>query len=374
MRAFKKTLGLFLTLVFALMLANIQPITIKAEEYAYTIRISLGNNADAYFDSTYVAGLKSKYGKDKYLKDKDNKPKDRVDDSKSDVLTITGCVYGEELEFDLDSLIKIKANATTGEEKYYVSGLRVSGGNKLVQKKGESDKNLTVVKKPYIKVTGDETYVVAYGVGTVIPYTVKYVDEEGNALLEDDTLYAAKGEVVYVPAKHIDKYYPNAYYLTDSTGLKADTVFTFIYKKYSGSTKIIDETSYSSSTVYGDPTYEYQYRNNGTNTTQEGTTNNRGNGGNAGGGAGDADAGDGDNAGAGDDTTITDGETPLDVIDIGEEEVAKAGGTPEEHFVRNMIVGIIIAIIAVLTILIALFVAERKRRAQAVRTDKNDEE
>lgn len=363
MRAFKKTLGLFLTLVFVITLANLNPIIAEAS-YTYQIKIALGNNADASFDSSAVDALKADLGSDRVSVD-------------GDVLKITGWNYNDTYNFDVDALVKVKANEITGERKYYVAGLRVSGGDALVTSptKGSDDNN-NVEASANITVTGDETYVVAYGVGTVIPYTVKYVDESGNALLEDDTLYAAKGEVVYVPAKHIDKYYPNAYYLTDSTGLKADTVFTFIYKKYSGSTKVIDETSYSSSTVYGNPTYEYQYRNSGTNTTQEGTTNNRGNGGNAGGNAGDADnaGGEGDGAGAGDDTTITDGETPLDVIDISDEEVAKAGGTPKDNFIRNMIVGIIIAIIAVLTILIALFVAEKKRRAQLVRTNDNNED
>ncbi len=365
MRAFKKTLGLFLTLVFVITLANLVPINAEAS-YTYRIKIALGNNADASFDSSAVDALKADLGSDRVSVD-------------GDVLTITGWNYDDTYNFDVDALVKVKANETTGERKYYVSGLRVSGGDSLVTSptKGSNDNN-NVEASANITVTGDETYVVAYGVGTVIPYTVKYVDESGNALLEDDTLYAAKGEVVYVPAKHIDKYYPNAYYLTDSTGLKADTVFTFIYKKYSGSTKVIDETSYSSSTVYGEPTYEYQYRNSGTTTTtEEGTTNNRGNGGNAGGNAGDADnaGGDGDDAGAGEDTTITDGDTPLDVIDISDEEVAKTGGTPKDNFIRNMIIGIIIAIIAVLFVLITLYVAEKKRRAHVVRTnDNNDDE
>ena len=349
-----KISGMLVAAAFSTLLFSSQSIQAKADAYTYQVKISLGNNEDAYFDEAVVADLQSKYSVT----------------ASEDELVIDKLEYNDTLSLTADSLVKIKPDETTGQSKYYVSGLRVSGNDTVL--KNDSLANLAV--------TSDETYVVAYGVGSTIPYTVAYVDGDGNALLPEDTLYAAKGEVILVPAKHVNGYYPDALYRTASKGLKEDTVFTFVYSKYTGEVTYVEDTTYSSSTEYGEPTYEYQY------TTRNGGNDNAGGQGNAGrnaaGNAGNGAAA-GDNAGAGDAADgadeetaeeIVDDEVPLDVIDIDDEQVALAGGT-KDPLVRNMIIGIIIAIIAILIVVFTLIVANKKRKTEIARVqDKKNQD
>ena len=354
MKKAKKLLGLILTFVFVLTLANLNPNVAKAESYTYQVKILIGNNEDASFISEGVDSLKAKYGDERVS-------------VKKDVLKIDELKYGEEIDIRVDQLIQISPNAKTGNTKYYLSGLRVSGGDTIVtQATKDADGNRAVTLNGTVE--GDEDYVVAYGVGSTIPYTVRYVDADGNALAQDDIYWGTPGEIVLVPARHIDNYYPDALYRTTSAGLKENTVFTFQYTKNNGRVVYIDETTYSSDTVYGEPVYEYQYVNRGTRTADGGRTTRPAAGGgngaaNAEGDNADADAGD-DNgdAGAGQ-TTIEDEQTPLDVIDIDDPDTAKHGETAKDNFRRNMIIGILIAIIAVVIILIALLVANKKRKA-----------
>ena len=341
--------------------------TTTVSTYTYSIKISLGNNSDAYFDDTAVAELGNNYTVSLSSLGKN--------------LVISKLAYDSNVTFNFSDLIKVKIdNTETETSKYYVKGLRVAGSDDLVK---DTNKNVT------LHVKGDESYVVAYGVGTIIPYTVRYVDEDDNELLPDETLYAAEGEVVYVPARHIKGYVPDYYYRTASNGLKKDTVFTFEYHKrvIGEETEVIEKTETSSSTVEGDPEYEYEYEyidggstgtttggGNTTVTTQNngggngGTVNNRADAGD-GADAGDADAGAAGNEGG---ETIEDDNTPGGILDIDDEEVAKAGGT-RDTLIRNMIIGIIIAIIAVASILVTLYIANKKRKQELVKVEKHDD-
>ncbi|MBQ7469573.1 MAG: hypothetical protein IJS76_04035 [Pseudobutyrivibrio sp.] len=355
MKKAKKLLGLILTFVFALTLANLNPDIAKAESYTYRVNICIGNNEDASFISEGVDSLKAKYGEERVS-------------VMDDVLTIEELNYGEEIDIRVDQLIQISPNAETGNTKYYLSGLRISGGDTIVtQAKKDADGNRAVTLHGTVE--GDEDYVVAYGVGATIPYTVKYVDADGNALAPDDIYWGTIGEIVLVPARHLDNYYPDALYRTASEGLKENTVFSFQYTKYDGKIRYIDETTYSSETVYGEPVYEYQYVNRGTRTTDGGRTTRPAAGGNgaanADGDDADADAGEdnGDGGDADQTTTIEDEQTPLDVIDIDDPDTAKHGETAKDNFKRNMFIGILIAVIAIVIILIALLVAHNKRKA-----------
>ncbi|SFO16826.1 hypothetical protein SAMN05216351_10411 [Pseudobutyrivibrio sp. JW11] len=341
--------------------------------YTYRIKISLGNNANAYFDDAAVAELAARGAQE---------PKYTVSKSESGKnLVISKLAYDSNVTFNFGDLIKVKTdNTETETSKYYVKGLRVAGSDDLVN---DTNKSVT------LHVVGDESYVVAYGVGNIISYTVRYVDEDENELLPDETLYAAEGEVVYVPARHIKGYVPDYYYRTASNGLKKDTVFTFEYHKrvIGEETEVIEKTETSSSTVEGDPEYEYEYEyidggstgtttggGNTTVTTQNngggngGTVNNRADAGD-GAGAGDADA---DAAGNEGGETIEDDNTPGGILDIDDEEVAKAGGT-RDTLIRNMIIGIIIAIIAVASILVTLYIANKKRKQELVKVEKHDD-
>ena len=204
MKFLKKAFSVLFTLAFLLSIFAFDSKVVNAS-YTYRIKISLGNNGNAYFDETGVNNLGASY---------------EVSQSGRN-LVISNLAYDSTVTFNYSDIIKIKAdNTETQTSKYYVKGLRVSGSDDLVDATNKVV-NLTVL--------GDESYVVAYGVGTIIPYTVRYVDEEGNQLLDDETLYAAKGEVVFVPSRHIKGYVPDAYYKTASKGLREDMVFEFVY-------------------------------------------------------------------------------------------------------------------------------------------------
>ena len=179
MKKAKKLLGLILTFVFVLILANLNPNVAKAESYTYEVKILIGNNEDASFISEGVDSLKAKYGNE-------------CVSVKDDVLTIKELEYGDEIDIRVDQLIQISPNAETGNTKYYLSGLRVSGGDTIVtQATKDAEGNRAVTLNGTVE--GDEDYVVAYGVGSTIPYTVKYVDADGNALMVYDS---EKGEYV----------------------------------------------------------------------------------------------------------------------------------------------------------------------------------
>ena len=360
MKFLKKAFSVLFTLAFLLSIFAFDSKVVNAS-YTYRIKISLGNNANAYFDETGVNNLGASY---------------EVSQSGRN-LVISNLAYDSTVTFNYSDIIKIKAdNTETQTSKYYVKGLRVSGSDDLVDATNKVV-NLTVL--------GDESYVVAYGVGTIIPYTVRYVDEEGNQLLDDETLYAAKGEVVFVPSRHIKGYVPDAYYKTASKGLREDMVFEFVYSKrvIGEEVEVTETTETSSVTVEGDPTYEYEYEyvDGGANTifthggsstsvshqsnssTNSGTVNNRGDGDN-----GDANAG----ANAGGDTSISEGDTPTNIVDIDENDPPKAGGTRDD-LIRNMIIGIAIAIIAVVSIIVTLYIANRKRNQELAKVETSKE-
>lgn len=377
MKILKKAFSVIFTLAFLLSVFAFDSTVVNATEatteetttvptYTYRIKISLGNNENAYFDDTAVAELGNTYTVSKSGSGKN--------------LVISELAYDSNVTFKFDELIKVDTKEDTETSKYYVKGLRVAGSDDLVD---DTNKSVT------LHVVGDESYVVAYGVGNIIPYTVRYVDEDANELLPNETLYAAEGEVVYVPARHIKGYVPDYYYRTASNGLKKDTVFTFEYHKrvIGEETEVIETTETSTSTVEGTPEYEYEYEyidggstgttTGGGNTTVTTQNNGGGNGGtvnNRADGDGGADAGDADEGAAGNDggETIEDDNTPGGILDIDDEEVAKAGGT-RDTLIRNMIIGIIIAIIAVASILVTLYIANKKRKQELVKVEKHDD-
>ncbi len=379
----KKLLGLVLAATCTLGFSFANSSEVQAKAYTYRIKISLGNNAYtyldseekangeayAYFDAAAVEGLRGTY---------QVSPESITKDTTE--IEIQGLGFGDNVNnLDVDELIKIEPNKTTGQSKYYVAGLRVSGGNAIVTEATKSSDGQRQITATF-NVTGDESYVVAYGVGQAISYDVKYVDESGNDLLPVDTFYAARGEIIYVPAKHVSGYYPDSYYRTASNGLKEDTTFTFTYKKYTGDIVQVNDVTYETTTTYGEPTYEYQYTNRGNNVDrQPGTTNNRGNAGGAGANGQNDNGQDGDGQdnqqfedGQGvEEEIIADNEIPLDVIDIDDEETAKAA-FGANNATRNMIVGIIIAVIAALSIILALTFAAKKKKKVAITSDKDE--
>lgn len=358
MKRNNKFFGLVLsTLVVAL--GAFSNYTVADASYTYKASISLGNNANASFDETYAGELGGTVSGDK--------------------IVFEGLNFGDTLTIDTDKLITISpAVDEDGNElaqEYYVKGLRLSGEDGLQEFSNKAEKEVT------LNIQGDQTYVAAYGVGNIVAYTVEYLDTNGNKLLEPDTFYGHVGEVIYVPAKHVEYYRPNAYFLTDSTGLKGDAtenVYSFKYTKLDPSITIDESTNTINKTAYvdGEPIYEYEYANiQGPGQTT--VVNNRGNGG-AAGGADNQDAeaaGGAENAGdAGDaaasEETIADEQVPQDVVDIADDDVALAGAD-HDSLVRNMIIAVIIAMVAVVVVLISLILSRRKE-VQASKSD-NDE-
>lgn len=266
-------------------------------------------------------------------------------------LIIEGLQKGDTVSFNPKNSVKLATTTKTDEDgnevdyqKYYVKGLRVSGAN-------------DVTSASAFTVDEDKSFVIAYGVGDTVAYTVKYVDTNGNVLLDDDTFYGLEGEEVYVPYRYIEGYNPNAYNLHTSS-LTAGKVFTFVYTKSSGTSGtttvnyIPGGTVTEYVTVTGNPEYTYQTV---TRTSDDtGVVNNRDN----------ANQGTDDGADAAADTDAADESTDIyddivpegieDVVEIDEEEVAKSGDQLSALY-RNMIAAILIAIIAVLAILTTVY-------------------
>ena len=73
--------------------------------------------------------------------------------------------------------------ALNENSKYYVKGIRLSGRD-----------NNTVAQSAFL-VSGDQDYVVAYGIpGELAEYTVNYVDTDGNKLAESRSYYGNVGD------------------------------------------------------------------------------------------------------------------------------------------------------------------------------------
>ncbi len=381
MKQFRKILGFIFSLVFAFTLFLANPVESKASNYTYTVKVILGGSGDegAYFNNNLGFSVPST-------------AKVEMTDNNT-CIKISNLAYEDEVTIDPTTMVKIKPQTKLDDEgnevqfsKYYVKGLRMSGMDNVLHKNS-------------FKVEYDETFVVAYGVGEVVPYVVNYVnkapeagDSDNTFINPDDgskytvdsvTCYAPADEELYVAYRNIPGYTPNAYnYHTKSLKSSAASPFefTFYYTKGGGQTIVEENTVevYSSSTVTGAPEYSYEAISRETQHRQ-GPVRVTGNAGNGGANANDADNGNAEGGNeadqAGDDTTtIEDEETPRDVIDIDDEEVAKSGEA-KDRFIRNMIIGIIIAIIAIVSILVALYIAEKKRKKEIVKSqiDKKEE-
>jgi hypothetical protein len=102
--------------------------------------------------------------------------------------------------------------------KYYIKGLREAGKD-----------NTEILASHPIK--QDMDYVIAYGMlGDSVDYTIRYVDANGNALLDDQTYYGNVGDRPVVAYQYIDGYQPQAYNITRTlTANPEENVLTFTY-------------------------------------------------------------------------------------------------------------------------------------------------
>lgn len=124
------------------------------------------------------------------------------------------------------------------------------------------------LKNSSFEVTGDQEYVVAYGIkGDQVAYTINYQDANGNKLADSQTFYGNVGDKPVVAYTYIDGYTPEYRNLTKTLSANAaENVFTFNYLPYETVTvttpgQSITNTTEQTVTVPG-----------GTTTTTGGTT------------------------------------------------------------------------------------------------------
>ena len=199
MRKLKK----FLTaMVSASVVLSFSAVPAWAEEnYDYTVTFYAGNQG--VFSGTQGLQINSKG--------------DVSISSQEDRISISGLTRGDVVSFDINQ----GAVSLNEESKYYVQGLRMSGRDNDEQ-----------MEEPAFWVTGDEDYVVAYGIrGDMTSYTVNYVDESGNELAPSRTYYGNVGDRPVVAYLYMEGYNPEALTLTRTLSAnQADNVFTFEYR------------------------------------------------------------------------------------------------------------------------------------------------
>ena len=104
-----------------------------------------------------------------------------------------------------------------------MQGIRISGRD-----------NNAAVENSSFEVTGDQEYVVAYGIkGDQVAYTINYQDANGNKLADSQTFYGNVGDKPVVAYTYIDGYTPEYRNLTKTLSANAaENVFTFNYLPY----------------------------------------------------------------------------------------------------------------------------------------------
>jgi hypothetical protein len=144
----------------------------------------------------------------------------------SEVVTYENLNYGDRVSFQQSS-VTLKDGS-----KYYVKGIRESGKD-----------NNTAVATSFV-VTGDQDYVVAYGIlGSAVAYTVQYQDANGATLAEPETYYGNVGDMPVIAYLYIEGYQPQAYNLTKTLSEDAsENLFTFVYTPVVRSTYSVAST------------------------------------------------------------------------------------------------------------------------------------
>ena len=140
--------------------------------------------------------------------------------TKGDKIIVTGLEYGDVISCDAQGSVALNENS-----KYYVKGIRLSGRD-----------NNTVAQSAFL-VSGDQDYVVAYGIpGELAEYTVNYVDTDGNKLAESRTYYGNVGDEPVIAYLYIDGYIPDSYNQTGKLSSNAsENVFNFVYSRAASS-------------------------------------------------------------------------------------------------------------------------------------------
>lgn len=240
--------------------------------------------------------------------------------------------YGDYVNFNW------REQLTIADEKYYAKGIRRSG-----------DDNSNSFITDQVQVTGDEDYVVAYGVlGEMVAYTVQYLDQNGKELAPSKTFYGAVGDRPVVAFQYIEGYLPQAYNLTKTLSEnEAENVFPFRYAPAAGVQNVTVVVGGNSTVV----------------TTPEGTTTG---GTTAGGTTTQGVAGENQTTAGENEVEVEDEDVPKDLVNLDEEEVPLANqdleDTVRDTSVVPLVLGILVAVIAVAVILGAVLYYKKKNR------------
>lgn len=198
----KKLLKYFAAALIMVVSIFSQSTNAKAFSYTYTVSFSAG-------------GQGSINGGIQVRKASGNSSSISIE-SKGDKVVVNGLEYGDVISCDAQGNVSLNENS-----KYYVKGIRLSGRD-----------NNTVAQSAFL-VSGDQDYVVAYGIpGELAEYTVNYVDANGNKLADSKTYYGNVGDEPVIAYLYIDGYIPSSY--NQSGKLVSDAsknVFNFVYNR-----------------------------------------------------------------------------------------------------------------------------------------------
>lgn len=198
----KKLLKYFAAALIMVVSIFSQSTNAKAFSYTYTVSFSAG-------------GRGSINGGIQVRKASGNSSSISIE-SKGDKVVVNGLEYGDVISCDAQGNVSLNENS-----KYYVKGIRLSGRD-----------NNTVAQSAFL-VSGDQDYVVAYGIpGELAEYTVNYVDANGNKLADSKTYYGNVGDEPVIAYLYIDGYIPSSY--NQSGKLVSDAsknIFNFVYNR-----------------------------------------------------------------------------------------------------------------------------------------------
>lgn len=188
--------GLILVLCAALCMPGNVSAAESGAGYTYTVRLFSG--AQGSIDGSRVCRILGS----------------AMPGSGGEVYEISGLRYGEQVTFNVQAGVILDENS-----KYYVRGIRQSG---------EDNSKVGTLS---FTVTGDQDYVVAYGIrGNMVAYTVNYLDGQGNALAPSETYYGNVGDKPVVAYQYIEGWQPQAYNLGKTLAEDAaENIFSFIY-------------------------------------------------------------------------------------------------------------------------------------------------
>ena len=192
----KKRLLVFTMILSMLMIASSVSSVFADDDartaYGYTVKVYAGEQGK--FSGGSLGGEVSSDGK---------------------IITIKNVTPGTSLTIN-ESTTGLKLNE--GSE-YYVRGFRIAGH--------DNDELVNTIPA----VNADASYEAAYGLkGSMVKYTVMYLDENGSPLQKANEYYGMVGDKPVVSYLYIDGYQPNAYNLTKTlVADESQNVFGFSY-------------------------------------------------------------------------------------------------------------------------------------------------